>query len=222
MQTPGNPIPDPTESDNYILVINGKPEGPFSIAELRQRNIKPGDFVKTDGMIDYKEAHEIPALRELFGFKRRPLPLQYFGSFDQRAIAAAIDWLLIFGIFVLMAFVVMMLLYIFIPGEENKTLRVGITIAIVSLTPIAKFIYSIRMESGPKQSTLGKQLLRIRVCDIYGDRLTTSKALVRNIAKLVSVATLFAGYFICFFNPKQQCLHDMIADTLTIKDRLDS
>ncbi|MBL4677065.1 MAG: RDD family protein [Mucilaginibacter sp.] len=222
MQTPGNPITNPTENDNYILVINGKPEGPFSITELRQHNIKPGDFVKTAEMIDYKEAHEIPALRELFGFKRRPLPLQYFGSFDQRAIAAAIDWLLVFGIFVLAAFVVMMMLYPIIPGDDNKILRVSITVGVVGLTPIAKFIYNIRMESGPKQGTYGKQLLRIRVCDIYGDRITASKAFTRNIAKLASVATVFAGYFICFFNPKQQCLHDMIADTLVIKDRLDS
>jgi len=28
------------------------------------------------------------------------------------------------------------------------------------------------------------------------------------------------GYIICFFNKKQQCLHDMIAGTLVVKDRL--
>ncbi|TWR28371.1 RDD family protein [Mucilaginibacter achroorhodeus] len=220
MQT-GNSFPDPSEADNYILVIDGKPQGPFTIAELRQHNIKPGDFVKTDAMIDYKEAHEIPALRELLGFQRRPLTMQYFGSFDQRAIAAVVDWLLVFAVFVLAAFVVMLMLYIFIPGEDNKMLRMGIIMGIVSLTPVAKFFYNVKLESGPKQGTIGKQLLRIRVCDVYGDRLTTSKALTRNAAKIISTAIFFIGYLLCFFNSKQQCLHDMIADTLTIRDRLD-
>jgi hypothetical protein len=55
------------------------------LQQLKERKIKPGDFVKTPAMDDYKEAHEIAALRQLFGFNRQPLPLQYFGSFDQRA-----------------------------------------------------------------------------------------------------------------------------------------
>lgn len=212
---------DPSESDSYILVIDGKPQGPFTIAELRRHQIKPTDFVKTPGMIDYKEAHELPSLRALFGFARRPLPLQYFGSFDQRAIAAAIDWPLVFGIFVFAAFAVMLLLYLIIPGDEHRETRLAITIGIVALTPIAKFIYSVKAESGPKQGTLGKQLMRIKVCDMYGDPVTTNRSLTRNAAKLASVAILFTGYLLCFFNKKQQCLHDMMADTLMVKDRLD-
>jgi hypothetical protein len=41
--------------NNYILVINGKPEGPFSIEELKEHKIKPTDFVKTEAMDDYKD-----------------------------------------------------------------------------------------------------------------------------------------------------------------------
>ncbi|MBB3968851.1 RDD family protein [Mucilaginibacter phyllosphaerae] len=221
MQPSGNNIDIPTANDQYILVINGKPDGPFSIAQLKEHNIKPGDFVKTAAMDDYKEAHEIAALRQLFGFSRQPLPLQYFGSFDQRALASIIDWLIVFGVFVLAAFVVMLILLVVIPGEEYKMIRIGITAVIVALTPFAKLIYNIKMESGPKQGTYGKQLVKIRVCDIYGERITPSKAFNRNAAKLLSVATLFVGYLMCFFNKKQQCLHDMLADTLIIKDRLD-
>ena len=57
----------------YFLVINGKPEGPFTIDELKEHQIKPGDFVKTATMDDYKEAHEITELRELFGFQKQIL-----------------------------------------------------------------------------------------------------------------------------------------------------
>ena len=222
MQPSGNKTLQPTANDEYILVINGKPEGPFTIAQLRERKIKPGDFVKTAAMDDYKEAHEIAALRQLFGFNKQPLPLQYFGSFDQRLLAAVIDWLIVSAAFVLVAFVVMLILLLALPGDDNKILRIGISIGIVSFIPIGKIIYNVMMESGPKQGTFGKQLLKVRVCDIYGERIKATQALQRNLFKYLSVATLFIGYLMAFFNKKQQCLHDMLADTLVIKDRLDS
>ncbi|RYD90877.1 MAG: RDD family protein, partial [Sphingobacteriales bacterium] len=89
------------------------------------------------------------------------------------------------------------------------------------LTPIAKIIYNVRLESGPKRGTLGKQLMKIRVCDLYGEQITQSQAIGRNLGKYLSTATAFIGYLICFFTQKQQCLHDMLADTVVIKDRLD-
>jgi uncharacterized RDD family membrane protein YckC len=222
MQPSGNKTLQPTANDEYILVINGKPQGPFTIAQLRERKIKPGDFVKTPGMDDYKEAHEIAALRQLFGFSKQPLPLQYFGSFDQRLLAAVIDWLIVSAAFVMVAFVVMLILLLALPGDDNKILRIGIIIGVVALIPIGKIVYNVMMESGPKQGTFGKQLLKVRVCDIYGERINATQALQRNLFKYLSVATLFIGYLIAFFNKKQQCLHDLLADTLVIKDRLDS
>jgi uncharacterized RDD family membrane protein YckC len=42
----------------------------------------------------------------------------------------------------------------------------------------------------------------------------------RNLAKIFSVLTFFIGYLLSFFNKEQQCLHDMIAGTLVMKDRL--
>ncbi|RYU86848.1 RDD family protein [Mucilaginibacter terrigena] len=222
MQPSGNNNLQPANTDQYILVINGKPDGPFSIAQLKERKIKPGDFIKTPAMDDYKEAHEIAALRQLFGFNRQPLPMQYFGSFDQRAIAAVIDWLIVSAAFIMAAFVVMLVLLLVLSGDDNKILRIGITVGIVALTPIGKIIYNVKMEAGPSRGTFGKQLMKIRVCDIYGEQITTSQAFLRNLFKYLSTATFFVGYIMCFFTQKQQCLHDTLADTLVIKDRLDS
>lgn len=213
MQSSGFNIPPSSSNTKYILVVNGKPTGPFSIEELRSRKIKPGDFVKTEAMDDYKEAHEIAELRQLFGFNKQPLPLQYFGSFDQRAIASVVDWLIVsFGfVFVAIGAVIVV---------TDKMLQMIISVSMVSLIPIAKMVYHVVMESSDKQATYGKQLLSIRVTDLEGARINTSKAITRNLGKILSTATLCAGYLMCFFNKKQQCLHDMIADTLVIKDRL--
>lgn len=221
MQTPGLHYTTINTATQYVLVVAGKPEGPFSIEELKNRKIKPGDFVKAPGMDDYKEAHEVAELRQLFGFSKQPLPLQYFGSFDQRATASVVDWFIVLSAFVMIAFVMMLILLVALPGEDNKMIRIGISIAIVSLAIPGRLIYSAVMESGAKQGTYGKQLLKIRVCDIYGERITTAKAFGRNIAKLLTVATFFIGYLMIFFNKKQQALHDMVAETLVIKDRLD-
>lgn len=212
----------PPQQGEYILVVNGKPQGPFTIAELQARKIRPGDFIKTAAMDDYKEAHEVAELRQLFGFSRQPLPLQYFGSFDQRATATVVDWLIVAFALILLAFIVILPLLLVIPGDDNKVIRIGISIAIVALAPLAKLIYSTIMESGPKQGTYGKQLIKVRVCDIYGERITPGKAFTRNIAKILSTGTFFVGYIMSFFNKKQQCLHDMVAETLVVKDRLDN
>ncbi|PWK77569.1 putative RDD family membrane protein YckC [Mucilaginibacter oryzae] len=201
-------------SQPYILVVNGKPEGPFTIPELKSRGIKPGDFVKTDDMVDYKEAHEVPELRELFGFAKPKLLMQYYGSFDQRWLASALDWFIVFGAFVLLAALVV---FVFI---TDKQARIFTSLAIVGFTPVGKFIYQVVMESSDKQATIGKQVLKIKVVDMDGNRISVGKAIGRNLAKTFSVLTFFVGYLIAFFNKQQQCLHDMIAGTLVIKDRL--
>ncbi|WP_374951680.1 RDD family protein [Mucilaginibacter sp.] len=212
----------PPDQDQYILVVDGKPAGPFSVEELRAKNIKSGDFVKTPQMDDYKEAHELAALRELFGFAKRALPIQYFGSFDQRAIASVIDWLIVLGVFVGIAIAVAIIASVVFTSNEKsgQILTAVISFGVMALTPVGKLIYHVKMETSDKQATYGKQLMHVRVTDLMGAPIDRSKAVARNLAKLLSTAPFFLGYLTCFFNKKQQCLHDMVADTLVIKDRL--
>ncbi|QKJ29244.1 RDD family protein [Mucilaginibacter mali] len=207
-------MPATNNSDQqYLLVINGKPEGPFTVDELKQKRIRPTDFVRTDGMDDYKEAHELAELREIFGFHKRIVAPQYFGSFDQRLLASVMDWFMVSMVFVVPAFVAVLII-------NDKLVRIIIGISLLILIPLAKIIYHIVMECSVKQATYGKQILKIRVCDIYGQRLSAGQSIGRNLAKICSVATLGIGYLMAFFNKRQQCLHDMITDTVIVKDRL--
>jgi uncharacterized RDD family membrane protein YckC len=198
---------------DYTLVINGRPEGPFTVDELKAKGLKPNDFVRTNGMDDYKEAHELPQLRELFGFSRQITTPQYFGSFDQRLMASALDWFIVSGCCAVVAIIAVLF-------AGDKTVKMGIAFSLLGVIPIAKIIYHILMEASPKQATYGKQMLKIRVCDMEGQRITLTHSAGRNVAKIASVLTLFIGYLFSFFNKKQQCLHDMIANTLMVKDRL--
>jgi uncharacterized RDD family membrane protein YckC len=196
----------------YTLVINGKPQGPYTLAQLKELNIQPGDFVKTETMDDYKEAHEVAELRRFLGFNKQVF-LQYYGSFDQRLLASALDWFFVSGACTLVALLLILLI-------NDKTARMLIAFSLLAVIPLVKLIYHVMMESSAKQGTYGKQILKIRVCDMQGNRLTPAHAAGRNLAKIFSVITLFIGYLYSFFNKQQQCLHDRIAGTLVIKDRL--
>jgi len=199
-------------SNEYFLVINGKPEGPFGIEQLKAMSVKPSDFLKTADMVDYKEAHEIPELRDLFHFSQRSVVPQYFAGFDQRWMASALDWLFVGGGFIVLAFLAAYTI-------EDKSLRLIVALGILALIPLTKIIYHIVMECSPKQATYGKQMLKIKVCDLEGRRISTGRSISRNLFKIFSLVTVI-GYLLSFFNKKQQCLHDMMAETLVMKDRL--
>jgi uncharacterized RDD family membrane protein YckC len=200
-------------NNTYLLVINGKPEGPFTLQELKDRKIKPGDFVRTDGMDDYKEAHEIAALRELFGFTKPVIMPQYFAGFDQRLLASALDWFFVAGVCIVISFIASL----FVGDKET---RLYMALGLLLIIPEVKIIYHIIMECTIKQGTFGKQLLKIKVSDMEGNRISLMRSVSRNLLKIVSVLPFFIGYIFSFFNKQQQCMHDMLAGTLVIKGRL--
>ena len=203
----------PDNISEYLLVINGKPEGPFNIEELKQHKIKPNDFVRSSTMDDYKEAHEVEELRGLLGFSKQHLAPQYFAGFDQRWMASALDWFIVSVVFIFIAVISLL-------STADKATQFTIALILLGIIPAGNFIYHIAMECSPKQGTYGKQILKIKVTDLLGERIDFGHSLGRNLAKVLSALTLFIGYLYSFFNNKQQCLHDVVAGTLVVKDRL--
>lgn len=197
----------------WYLVVGGKTQGPYTDNELADHHILPNSFVKTAEMDDYKEAHELPELRQLFGFKKHTTSPQYFATLDIRLLATVIDYFLIASVYAIL----MLIAFLFI---SSQIVQIGLSISGLILIPVAKLIYSGFMEGSARQGTLGKYWLGLKVCNEQGLPLSTQQAFVRNFSKLVSKLTLAIGYISGFFNKKQQCLHDIIAGTLVIKDRL--
>ncbi|RDC56077.1 RDD family protein [Pedobacter chinensis] len=197
----------------YTVVINGKPQGPYSLADLKDLNIKPNTFIRKPGMDDYKEAHAISELRELLGFKYQKTAPQYFAAFDQRLLASVIDHFLIFAIYS----IVILLSFIFIEGKDQRIMAYLIPFPSVF---IFKLIYGSFAEASAAQATIGKKLLNIKVTDLEGTRISFGRSLARNLSKILSVIPVFFGYLYSFLNKKNQCWHDIAADTLVIKDRL--
>ncbi|MBK7855695.1 MAG: RDD family protein [Bacteroidetes bacterium] len=82
---------------------------------------------------------------------------------------------------------------------------------------ILNLIYYAALESSKYQATLGKMAMGIKVIDADGNRLSSQKAIVRYVCKIISAIILFIGYIMAAFDSKKQALHDKIADTLVIK-----
>lgn len=198
---------------DYIIVLNGKPEGPYPITKLKELGVKADTFVKTDLMDDYKEANELPELRELFNIKYQPTLPQYFPSLDVRLLAVVIDYLIVFAVFGVLMIGVLFIL-------QGKELRTIAAITAMVFIPFGKLIYGSIMESSIRQATYGKILMGIKVTDEFGNRIDLKKGLIRNFSKLLCILTLGFGYLIGFFDKRQQCLHDRIGATLVVKDRL--
>lgn len=201
------------EENSFFVVVEGKPAGPFSLQELMQMDLKPSDFVKSSLMKDYRELREIPALCEELGLRFEPTLPQYFATMDLRLLAWSIDSLFAFGLFCVFIFLPILF---FAPLESRITFTL---LGLLSVFPI-HFFLNVFMESSHRQGSFGKNMLKIKVCDLRGIRISLGRSFFRNCCKLLGFLSLGLGFFMGFFDRKQQCWHDKLAGTLVIKDRL--
>jgi uncharacterized RDD family membrane protein YckC len=78
-------------------------------------------------------------------------------------------------------------------------------------------LYYSLMESSNHQASIGKIVLGLKVTDLNGNKIDFTKALVRNLSKIISSLILMIGYLMAAFTDKKQALHDMVANTLVVK-----
>ena len=80
------------------------------------------------------------------------------------------------------------------------------------------WLYEALMTSSSKQGTLGKMVLRLKVTDLNGGRLSFGHATGHFFAKIISGLTMYIGFLMAGFTDRKQALHDMIAGTLVVKN----
>jgi len=78
------------------------------------------------------------------------------------------------------------------------------------------YLYYSLLESSKLMATLGKRLVKIKVTDLNGDRITFGNATVRFFGKLLSSLFLGMGFLMIFFMSTRQGLHDTFAKTIVI------
>jgi uncharacterized RDD family membrane protein YckC len=149
----------------------------------------------------------------------QPAPQSYAG-FWRRVLASVLDWVVI-GF---PNFFVSLIAWRVLSGPHPTPMDPGVTFVqwIVASAFIAVFLgqwlYFALMESSSKQATVGKNILRIRVTDMSGNRISFGRASARYFAKYISSFTLLVGYLMAGFTQKNQALHDIIAETLVLRN----
>jgi uncharacterized RDD family membrane protein YckC len=83
---------------------------------------------------------------------------------------------------------------------------------------LAYLTYFVKLETGPKQGTFGKQMLGVKICNAQGGRISVLQSLGRLIVKNTFSLLFFAiGYLMAAFTEKKQALHDFVASTYVVK-----
>lgn len=105
-------------------------------------------------------------------------------------------------------------------GEADIFVLITTIISMVSSLVLLSFLinllYYALMESSKHQATLGKMALGIKVTDTNGERLDFTKAMIRQLGKIISSFIFMIGYIMAAFTEKKQALHDMIANTYVV------
>ena len=88
--------------------------------------------------------------------------------------------------------------------------------SLMYLVELAALVLIIYLD-GVKGGTPGKLLLGMRIVNEKGDFIGIPMAILRYLAKLLSIIILGIGLFMIGFTAKKQGLHDMIAKTFVVK-----
>jgi len=77
-------------------------------------------------------------------------------------------------------------------------------------------IYFALMECSRFQGTVGKRIVGIKVTDLDGHRISLGRAILRYLARLLSMGSFYVGFLIAAFTERKQALHDIITKCLVV------
>lgn len=153
-----------------------------------------------------------------------------YAGFWLRFVALIIDGLLLGAIQFIAVMPVLGIMGLGLPSElqnldpADETSMVPLISQVMAMAGVAQVVflaiqtlYYALFESSKYQASVGKIVLGLKVTDTNGDKLDFTKALVRNLCKIISSMILLIGYLMAAFTDKKQALHDMIAGTLVVK-----
>ncbi len=84
--------------------------------------------------------------------------------------------------------------------------------------PVLHWLYYTLLESSPKQATIGKFTLGLKVTDLRGKRVSFAQANLRYFSKLLSILPVFLGFLLMLTSRRSQMLHDYMARTVVVTD----
>jgi len=77
--------------------------------------------------------------------------------------------------------------------------------------------YNVAFESSVFQATIGKMILKMKVIELFGKRLSVLRSLFRCMTTIISILPMGLGIWYMTTDPKKRTWHDLIAGTYVIK-----
>lgn len=139
--------------------------------------------------------------------------------FRKRLLAFIIDNTILSAIYLALAIVILFSSVSHIKSISIEALA-SASIDIIMIFPlflIANWLYFAILESSSTQATVGKMLLKLRLVNESGMRITFLQASIRHFSKLISQALLCIGYLMIIFTKEKRALHDFLANCQVIK-----
>ena len=138
--------------------------------------------------------------------------LNQYASFWHRLVAALVDGIITTIMGAIAGGIMGFIIGLSTGGIEGAKLAGNIIGIIIG------WLYGALLESSHKQATWGKQMMKIRVSDLNGDRISFGKATGRYFGKIISTIILLIGYFMMLWTERKQTLHDKMAGCLVTKN----
>jgi uncharacterized RDD family membrane protein YckC len=82
---------------------------------------------------------------------------------------------------------------------------------------LVTWLYFALMETSPKQASLGKMVVGVRVTDLDGHRLSLWRSAGRSALRYLTWALFPPLLIIAAFTPRKQALHDLAARTVVVR-----
>lgn len=149
-------------------------------------------------------------------------PYSPYGGFWIRVAAYLLDNIIISAVTtpLVLIFLLPSIIKISHAAETNQEPPLELFGAIFLVVPLivaGQWLYEALLTSSSWQGTVGKRVLRLKVTDMAGNRISFGRATGRFFSKIVSRMLMYVGYIMVAFSERKQGLHDMIAGTLVMK-----
>ncbi len=146
-----------------------------------------------------------------------------YAGFWRRCIAFVVDGLLV-SLVPAVVFIPLLVWRVRAAGQATPEALAGVIGSLVLIyilwqvvAVVFWWLYFACLESGPRQATLGKRLLKIKVIGKNGERIGFGRATGRVFAKILSYITLNFGYIMAGLTNRKRALHDYVAETYVVK-----
>lgn len=140
-----------------------------------------------------------------------------YGNFIKRLAAGIVDIIIVSLSEALLIFLTLYTSVVLYITDVNQSVINLITYCVFYPSYfIFPWLYYSIQEASNKKASLGKIFFGLIVVDLYGSKISFLRATIRFFLKILTLLTLFIGFFIAAFTKQRQALHDLFADTLVV------